>query len=126
MGAQKLDELLLWCSELEIPAVTLWVCSTENLKRSPVEVPGILGAVEAREALGDDPSVTSGASGSKPRVGSVFVQSSTVAVIRRAEEATAGYDAMTLTIAVAYGGRGGDRRCRSRPDPRQGAGRSGA
>jgi short-chain Z-isoprenyl diphosphate synthase len=28
-----------------------------------------------------------------------------VAVIRKAEEATAGYDAMTLTIAVAYGGR---------------------
>ena len=30
---------------------------------------------------------------------------STVAVIRKAEEATADYDAMTLTIAVAYGGR---------------------
>ena len=30
---------------------------------------------------------------------------STVAVIRRAEEATADYDAMTLTIAVAYGER---------------------
>ena len=29
----------------------------------------------------------------------------TVARIRSAEEATAGYDAMTLTIAVAYGGR---------------------
>src|SRR5271157_977497 len=35
MGAQKLDEVLLWCNELGIPAVTLWVCSTENLKRSP-------------------------------------------------------------------------------------------
>ena len=30
---------------------------------------------------------------------------STVAVIRAAEKATADYDAMTLTIAVAYGGR---------------------
>ena len=30
---------------------------------------------------------------------------STVAVIRKAEEATAKYDAMILTIAVAYGGR---------------------
>jgi len=24
MGAQKLDEVLLWCNELGIPAVTLW------------------------------------------------------------------------------------------------------
>ena len=31
MGAQTLDEVLLWCNELGIPAVTLWVCSTENL-----------------------------------------------------------------------------------------------
>ena len=30
MGAQKLDEVLLWCNELGIPAVTLWVCSTET------------------------------------------------------------------------------------------------
>ena len=30
---------------------------------------------------------------------------SMVTVIRKAEDATARYDAMTLTIAVAYGGR---------------------
>ncbi len=30
---------------------------------------------------------------------------STAAVIREAEKATAGYDSMTLTIAIAYGGR---------------------
>jgi short-chain Z-isoprenyl diphosphate synthase len=29
MGAQKLDDILMWCSDLGIPAVTLWVCSTE-------------------------------------------------------------------------------------------------
>ena len=56
MGAQKLEEVLLWCSELGISAVTLWVCSTENLKRSRAEVSGILGAVEAKiGALAQDP-----------------------------------------------------------------------
>src|SRR5271157_2656922 len=56
MGAQKLDEVLLWCNELGIPAVTLWVCSTENLKRSHAEVSRILGAVEAKiGALAHDP-----------------------------------------------------------------------
>src|SRR5262249_21662924 len=29
-GANKLDELLEWCIDLEIPAITLWVFSTEN------------------------------------------------------------------------------------------------
>jgi short-chain Z-isoprenyl diphosphate synthase len=36
--------------------VTLWVCSTENLKRSRAEVSGILGAIEAKiGALAQDP-----------------------------------------------------------------------
>ena len=47
LGADKLDDVLAWCSDLAIPAVTLWVCSTENLKRSRAEVSWILGAVEA-------------------------------------------------------------------------------
>ncbi len=38
LGAQKLDDVLNWCDELRIPAVTLWVCSTENLRRAPEEV----------------------------------------------------------------------------------------
>jgi len=34
-GANKLDDLLEWCVDLGIPAITLWVLSTENLKRTP-------------------------------------------------------------------------------------------
>ena len=49
-GAEKLDEILDWCAELSIPAVTLWVFSTENFKRSPSEVSGILAAIEAKVA----------------------------------------------------------------------------
>jgi len=45
-GAEKLDDILDWCAELRIPAVTLWVFSTENLKRSQAEVSGILSAIE--------------------------------------------------------------------------------
>jgi undecaprenyl pyrophosphate synthase len=36
-GAGKLDDVLNWSAELYIPAVTLWVFSTENLKRSSSE-----------------------------------------------------------------------------------------
>jgi short-chain Z-isoprenyl diphosphate synthase len=98
--------VLLWCKELDIPAVTLWVCSTDNLKRSDAEVSAILGAVEAKvAALALDPWIHE----LRVRVKAVgrlsLLPPSTVAAIRKAEEATADYDTMTLTIAVAYGGR---------------------
>ena len=106
LGAQKLDEVLDWCDELRIAAVTLWVCSTENLRRSPEEVSGILGAIEEKlGALANDPAIHR----RRVRVRAAgklgLLPESTAAVIRQAEEATASYDSMTLTIAVAYGGR---------------------
>jgi len=48
VGADKLDDLLTWCVELKIPAVTLWVLSTDNLARNPQEVSGILAAIETK------------------------------------------------------------------------------
>lgn len=106
LGARKLDEVLDWCGELGIPAVTLWVFSTENLSRSPEEVSGILSTVEAKlSQLARDPRIHR----RQVRVRAVGkldrLPDSTLAAIRRAEEATAAYDAMVLTIAVAYGGR---------------------
>ncbi len=104
-GARKLDELLNWCGELSIPAVTLWVCSTDNLARQPHEVAGILGALETKlRALVGDPQIHR----RRVRVQAIgrldLLPDSTVAAIRAAEQATAGYDAMLLSIAVAYGG----------------------
>jgi short-chain Z-isoprenyl diphosphate synthase len=105
-GAQKLDDLLNWCGELSIPAVTLWVCSTDNLERHPQEVAGILGALEVKlRSLVGDPRIHR----RRVRVQAIgrldVLPESTLAAIRIAEEATAGYDAMLLSIAVAYGGR---------------------
>lgn len=106
LGADKLDEVLDWCAGLGIPAVTLWVLSTANLDRPSEEVSGILGAVEAKmAALAADPQIHR----RRIRVRAVgridLLPASTVAAIRAAEAATAAYAAMTLTIAVAYGGR---------------------
>ena len=105
-GAEKLDEVLAWCAELGIAAVTLWVCSTDNLARPADEVAGILGAVEAKVgALARDPRVRR----HRIRVRAVgrlgLLPPSTVEALRAAEAATAGHERMTLTIAVAYGGR---------------------
>jgi undecaprenyl diphosphate synthase len=43
-----LDEVLDWCGQLAILAVTLWVFSTENFERPTEEVSGILAAMEAK------------------------------------------------------------------------------
>lgn len=106
IGASKLDEVLEWCAELGIPAVTLWVLSTDNLNRPADQVSGILAAIEAKmRALAHDPQIHR----RRVRIRAVgkleLLPSSAVAAIRAAREATASYDGMILTIVVAYGGR---------------------
>ena len=105
-GARKLDEVIEWCIELAIPAVTLWVCSTDNLGRSPEQVAGILAAIEDKmQALATDPHVHAHRIRVRAIGRLVQLPPSTQASIRAAEEATAGYDGLLLSIAVAYGGR---------------------
>jgi short-chain Z-isoprenyl diphosphate synthase len=106
LGAEKLDDVLAWCAELHIPAVTLWVLSTDNLNRPREELSGIFAAVENKlSRLVHDPRLHH----HKIRVRAVgrlnLIPPSTLKVIRATEEATRNYSAMTLTIAVAYGGR---------------------
>jgi short-chain Z-isoprenyl diphosphate synthase len=106
IGAQKLDEILAWCAELRIPAITLWVFSTENFSRPSDEISGIFGAIEAKlAALADHPAIHS----QRVRVRAIgrltLLPEPVLAAITAAERATAGYDGMELNIAVAYGGR---------------------
>jgi len=106
LGAQKLDEVLDWCGEIQIPALTLWLFSTENLRRSPEEVSGILDAIEEKlRMLAQAPQIHR----QRVRVQAVgkleLLPDSTVAAIRAAEGATGTYNTMVLTIAVAYAGR---------------------
>src|SRR5258708_17586868 len=108
-GAEKLDDILDWCADLRIPALTLWVFSTETLKRTQAEVSGILSAIEAKvAALAHDPFMHQ----KRIRIQAIgrldLLPESVVAAIRPAETATAQYNLMTLAIAVGYGGRGGD------------------
>jgi short-chain Z-isoprenyl diphosphate synthase len=106
VGANKLDELLDWCVELGIPAVTLWVLSTDNFARNAEDVSGILAALEAKiRQLIETPAIHR--RGIRVRaVGRLdMLPVSTVAVLHAAEAVTKSYDSMSLTIAAAYGGR---------------------
>ncbi len=107
LGARKLDDVLEWCGELRIPAITLWAVSTDNLnRRSDAELSGILAAVEAKVgALSEDPRIHEQRIRVKAAGRLEMLPASTVAAIRAAEEVTASYDdGLALTIAVAYGG----------------------
>src|SRR3989454_306740 len=106
LGADKLDDVLEWCAEIGIRAVSLWVFSTDNFRRPPTEISGILSAVESKlTLLARQPS--SSRLGVRVRaVGKLdLLPDSTIAAIHAAEEATAANRAMLLTFAVAYGGR---------------------
>jgi short-chain Z-isoprenyl diphosphate synthase len=106
LGAHKLDDVLDWCSEFAVPAVTLWLFSTDNLDRPIEQVTGILAAIEAKiGTLAYHPEIHR----RRVRVRAIgkldLLPASLVAAIRAACHATATYEGMILTIAVAYGGR---------------------
>ena len=105
-GADKLDDLIDWCIELKIPAVTLWVFSTDNLQRNAEEISGILAAVEHKlTLLARDPEIHRQRICVRTVGRLELLPPSTLAAVRAAEAATRGYDGMYLTIAAAYGGR---------------------
>lgn len=106
LGARKLDDVLAWCSEFNIPTLTFWVLSPDNLRRSDSELAGLFAIVETKfRAWARDPRIHS----ARIRVRAIgrleLVPKSTRAAIQLAEAATSSHDGMVLNIAVGYGGR---------------------
>ncbi|MEM8933038.1 MAG: polyprenyl diphosphate synthase [Acidobacteriota bacterium] len=105
-GADKLQEVLGWCLEHDVPVVTVWCFSIENFQRSAEEVEDLLGLFEDKtRAMADDEELH------RRRVRVRFIgrldmlPDSLRDEIRRVEAATASYEHSTLNIAMAYGGR---------------------
>jgi len=100
-GAEKIDELLSWCVELDIPIVTLWLLSTENLSREPEEVGALLGIIEDKVrdlAADNDWKIRS--------LGALeLLPQGTRGVIEKAQEDSKGHNVRMLNVAVGYGGR---------------------
>ena len=105
-GADKVDELVAWCDELDIRVVTLWALSTDNLARDPEELAEIFALVEEKM---EEFSRKETRFPMTRRVRAVgrreLLPSSTRAAIERVEEETAGNGPRELIIAVGYGGR---------------------
>ena len=105
-GADKIDDLMDWCLELEVKVITLYVFSTENFNRPPKEVEAIMSLIEEKLL-----SILNNARihENKIRVKAIgridLLPSSIQEVIQRVEDSTKMYNERFLNVALAYGGR---------------------
>jgi len=105
-GAEKIEDLLKWCLDLDVKSVTLYAFSTENFQRPPEEVEQIMKIAEEklREILKNE-SIHK----HKVRVKAIgrlsLLPKKLQEMIRQVEESTKDYDEHFLNVALAYGGR---------------------
>lgn len=105
-GVGKLDEVLDWCASLGIGAVTLWVCSTDNLARPAAELFDMLSAIEIKmRDLADDRRLARAGVRVEAMGRIDLLPPSLVAAIEAARQATAANSRMVVTVATGYGGR---------------------
>jgi len=105
-GADKVEDLLRWCLDLDVKSITLYAFSTENFLRSPQEVDEIMRIAELklRELLEDE-----NVHKHRVRVKVIgrfnLLPERLQETVRLVEEATKDYDGHFLNVALAYGGR---------------------
>jgi short-chain Z-isoprenyl diphosphate synthase len=101
-GAQHIANLLTWCREAGVEHVTLWLLSTDNLRRPPAELEPLLAIIAGVAGeLAEE--------GNQWRVQPMgaldLLPAETVAALKDAQERTADRDGLTVNVAVGYGGR---------------------
>jgi len=105
-GADKIEEVLDWCREVGVKALTLWLFSTENFNRSPEELDTLFKlAVKTAHKFADDERTHT----HKIKLGVVGDVSkfpdSVKDALDYALEKTKDYDNFHLNVAVGYGGK---------------------
>jgi tritrans,polycis-undecaprenyl-diphosphate synthase [geranylgeranyl-diphosphate specific] len=105
-GADKVENFLDWCLDLNIKTITLYSFSTENFKRDEREVTELFKLFESmlERVIKSDRihknKVCIRAIGRIETLPEKLQE-----LIQRVEESTQGYDDYYLNIAIAYGGR---------------------
>jgi len=105
-GADKVDELLDWCIELDVKFITLYAFSTENFLRPQKEVDEIMKLIEEKlRSILENERIYE----NRVRVKAIgridLLPESTQDIIERVEESTKMYSDRFLNVALAYGGR---------------------
>jgi short-chain Z-isoprenyl diphosphate synthase len=100
-GADKVEELLGWCEEIDVEVVTLWLLSTDNLNRPDSELRPLLAIIERL--------VTEIAGSGRWRVLPVgaldLLPDETARILKDAADRTADVPGLHVNVAVGYGGR---------------------
>jgi tritrans,polycis-undecaprenyl-diphosphate synthase [geranylgeranyl-diphosphate specific] len=105
-GADKVDQLVSWCLELDVKSVTLYVFSTENFRRPRSEVDEIMRIAEERfRQILTDERIHKDEIRVKV-IGRVNLLSEDLQkLIAQVEKTTQSYGKHFLNFAFAYGGR---------------------
>ena len=100
-GAGKIEEFLGWCDDLGVEVVTLWLLSTDNLGRPDSELQPLLGVIERLAG-----SLADVRRWRIHPVGALdLLPGTTAEQLKAAADRTSHLTAMTVNIAVGYGGR---------------------
>ncbi|WP_129659592.1 isoprenyl transferase [Rothia halotolerans] len=100
-GAERIVEFLGWCRELGIDVVTLYMLSTENLKRPASELGDLMSVIDdLLQQLGE-----SGTARLQPMGALELLPEALYQNLQRVTEQTAGARGLHVNIAVGYGGR---------------------
>ena len=101
-GADKIVDLLGWCDDAGVQVVTLFMLSTDNLRRPEPELSALLRIIE-------DVAVDLSGPGRRWKVHAMgspeVLPHETAAVLKQAEEDTRDRPGATVNLAVGYGGR---------------------
>jgi len=102
VGARHIAHLLAWCSEVGVAHVTVWLLSTDNLRRAPEELEPLLkiigGVAQELSAPANRWRVKA--------VGALdLLPADTAEALKKAEEVTADRAGLVVNVAVGYGGR---------------------
>jgi short-chain Z-isoprenyl diphosphate synthase len=101
-GADKIVDLLGWCDDVGVSVVTLFMLSTDNLRRPEPELSALLQIIE-------DVAVDLSRPGRRWKVRAMgapeVLPPETVGVLKQAEEDTRDRPGATVNLAVGYGGR---------------------
>ncbi|MGF1648431.1 MAG: isoprenyl transferase [Kineosporiaceae bacterium] len=100
-GADKVLAFLGWCRDLDVPLVTLWLLSTDNLSRPAHEVRSLLDIITDLV----DRLAATGQYRLHPVGALDLLPDGAAARLKAAAATTEDVDAMTVNVAVGYGGR---------------------
>ena len=106
LGAEKLEEVLDWCWELDVKVITCWVFSTENFSRPDDQVKSIMKlAIENLRRLREDKRIFKNQVKVKVLGRLNLLPENVQQEIKMTEDATKTHENFILNICMAYGGR---------------------